>query len=105
MKGTIMNTKLVCKITKKTVEGSDLWEGQVSLQGAKPTKLTKSKTGETTFGSKSSLSASARAFAERLGFDSVEFTDSATNKLANKESKPNKTRTQRKQTEKTSLDY
>lgn len=101
-----MTTKLVCKITKKNVNGSDVFEGQVELQGAKPTKLTKAKTGETTFGSRSTVNNAAQKFAERHGFEGVEFTEPGAKKekaTSSKTAKGSKTRTSSKKATDASL--
>jgi len=71
------NEKLVCRVNRKMVDGNEMYEGTINLQGAQPTKLIKGGSGTSTFANKSALAASARSFARRHGFDDVEFEEKA----------------------------
>ena len=70
---------------KSKVEGEkSQWEGTVSVDGLKPTKLTR-KDGSTTFGTKASLMNAAKKVAASLGFsDGVSQEEPAVAKKAAK---------------------
>lgn len=64
---------LVVKVSRKTKDGVESWEGTVSLPGVAPTKLTKSKGSESKFNTRSALTTAAQKLAARYGFGDVEF--------------------------------
>jgi hypothetical protein len=74
-------------VKEKKVQGTPVgFEGTVSLQGLKNTKLTR-KDGTTVFSTKSALSASVRSLAKRTGLDFETVpTTTATKKAAKKSS-------------------
>lgn len=87
-------------VKEKKVQGTPVgFEGTVSLQGLKNTKLTR-KDGTTVFSTKSALSASVRSLAKRTGldFETVAPTTTATTatKKAAKKSSTKKTTTCKK---------
>jgi hypothetical protein len=64
---------LMVKISKRTKDGVESWEGTVTLPGVLPTKLTKSKTEESKFSTRSTLISAAQRLATRYGFIEVQF--------------------------------
>jgi hypothetical protein len=68
------NTLSVRLATRKTSEG-EVYEGTVSIEGAKPTKLVRKADGSTQFPSRSAVAGSARNFAKRYGYSDVNFVD------------------------------
>lgn len=68
------NTLSVRLATRKTSEG-EVYEGTVSIEGAKPTKLVRKADGSTQFPSRSAVAGSARNFAKRYGYSDVNFID------------------------------
>lgn len=68
------NTLSVRLTTRKTSEG-EVYEGTVSIEGAKPTKLVRKADGTTQFPSRSAVAGSARNFAKRYGYSDVNFVD------------------------------
>lgn len=80
---------LTVKISKKTKGGVESWEGTVALPGVKPTKLTKAKTDDIQFNTRSALTSAAQRLATRYGFSEVEFEGAGSEKKERKtESKP-----------------
>ena len=73
-------------VKEKKVQGTPVvFEGTVSLQGLKNTKLAR-KDGTTVFATKSALSASVRSLAKRTGLDFETVAPTATKKAAKKSS-------------------
>lgn len=79
------NTPTVTVREKKVAGTSVGFEGTVSLQGLKNTKLTR-KDGTTVFSTKSALSASVRSLKKRTGLDFETVSPTATKKAAKKSS-------------------
>lgn len=92
-------SSLQVKITKRRHDGKDMWEGVVSLPNTKPTKLTKSKSQETAFGTRGAVVAAAEKFAERFNFtDGIKVSEAgarASTDTAVKASKTVKTTTKK----------
>jgi len=64
---------LLVKVSKRTKDGVESWEGTATLPGFAPTKLTKLKTNDSRFRTRSSLTDAARRIANRYGFTEVKF--------------------------------
>lgn len=62
------------KVTTKQKEGQEVFEGQVTLPGLKPTKVVRKSDGTTHFASRRALLTSARNTVKKLGFQGVEET-------------------------------
>lgn len=63
-----MSNVLSVKVTSRKVEGQDVWEATATLDGAKPTKLTRKADGSTQYSSRSAAQGAAKRFAERYGY-------------------------------------
>ena len=72
-----MLNALSVKISKRRHDGEEIWEGTLSLQGARPTKLTKSKSQETSFANASAVRKAAERFAAAHNYDGVKFEEPA----------------------------
>ncbi len=81
-----MSNNLRVKITKRTTDGVESWEGTASLPGVKPTKLTKAKSNESKFSTRSALTSAAQRLADRYGFSDVEFEGTGVEKKETKKS-------------------
>jgi hypothetical protein len=91
--GIEMSKNLLVKITKRTTKGIESWEGTANLPGVLPTKLTKSKTNESKFSTRSALTSAAQRLATRYGFSDVQFEGVGTEKtVAKKTSSPRRTK-------------
>lgn len=73
-----MSKNLLVKITKRTSQGVESWEGTANLPGVQPTKLTKANGSESKFSSRTALTNAAERLASRYGFEEVKF-EGATN--------------------------
>jgi hypothetical protein len=72
------NNTLSVKVSSRTNDqGETSFEGTVSIQGLKPTKLVKKSDGASQFPTKSALSGAARNLAKSLGFSDVEMSDNS----------------------------
>lgn len=81
-----MSNALVVKIARRRHDGAEFYEGTASIQGARPTKLTKSKTEETAFSREADLRRAAASFAKRHSYGEVKF-EGGTNAKVNKTAK------------------
>jgi hypothetical protein len=72
MKGEIEMSKLTVKVSAKQKNGTESWEGTVSLPGARPTKLTRKSDNSTSFSTRSAVNSAAQRFAETYGFSGIE---------------------------------
>jgi hypothetical protein len=68
-----MSNALEVKVTSRKSDGEEWWEGTVSLEGTKPTKLARKSDGSTRFTSRSAVQGAARRFADRYGYSDVDF--------------------------------
>lgn len=68
-----MSNALEVKVTSRKNTEGEWWEGTVSLEGTKPTKLARKSDGSTQFTSRSAVQGAARRFAERYGYSDVDF--------------------------------
>ena len=68
-----MSKALEVKVTSRKAEGQEWWEATVSLDGAKPTKLTRKSDGSTRYTSRSVVPQAAKRFAERYGYTGVDY--------------------------------
>jgi hypothetical protein len=84
----IMSKNLIVKITKRTADGVEAWEGTASLPGVRPSKIVKSKSDESKFSTRSALTSAAQRLATRYGFSDVRFegAGSETNSTKSKKS-------------------
>lgn len=89
---------LLVKISKRTKDGVESWEGTATLPGLAPAKVTKLKTNESKFGTRSDLTAAAKRLANRYGFGEVRFEGVGVEKTEDKKTETHKPRT-RKTTE------
>ena len=85
-------SSLTLKVSERTKSGSTFFEGTVTIPGAKPTKLVKKSDQTTQFSTRSSLLATARNFAKRLGFGGVD-TDTPKKSITTKSRTTTKGRT------------
>jgi len=79
-----MSKNLLVKITKRTTKGVESWEGTANLPGVQPTKLTKAKTNESKFSTRSALTSAAQRLATRYGFNDVQFEGAGAEKKTSK---------------------
>ena len=63
--------------TKTSDDGQTWWEGTVSLEGVKPTKLARKSDGNVRFATRSALVGAARRFAERHAYSDVTLDEKA----------------------------
>jgi hypothetical protein len=77
-----MSSTLAVKVTKRKHNGTEVWEGTASVQGARPTKLTKSKSQETAFSTATAVKKAAEKFATTHGYASVKFDEPTTAKVS-----------------------
>ena len=70
-----MSNVLTVKVSNRKTSTAEWYEGTVSINGLKPTKLARRADGSTQFPSKSALSTAARNLAKTLGFSDVEVND------------------------------
>jgi hypothetical protein len=86
-----MSNALEVKVTARKGDGQEWWEGTVTLDGVKPTKLTRKSDGMTRFTTKSAVQGAARRFAERYGYSGADFgteAKPAVKKAAKRSAKP-----------------
>lgn len=72
-----MSSSLQVKVTSRTREGSEEWQGTVTIPGLRPTKLVRKSDGSLVFASRSSVLTSARSLAKKFGFDGLEVVENA----------------------------
>ncbi len=82
-----MSNALEVKVISRKSGESEWYEGTVSLDGAKATKLARKSDGSTQFTSKSAVQGAARRFAERYGYNDVDFGTEAAKPAAKKAAK------------------
>lgn len=63
---------LLVKVSKRTTNGVESWEGTANLPGLTPAKVTKANS-ESKFSTRSTLEKAAQKLAIRYGFDEVKF--------------------------------
>lgn len=68
---------LLVKVSKRTTNGVESWEGTANLPGLTPAKVTKSKTDDSKFSTRSTLERAAQKLAVRYGFSEVKFEGAA----------------------------
>lgn len=68
---------LLLKISSRTVNEQEVWEGTVNLCGVRPTKLVRKSDGSTTFGARSAVLVAARQVAKRFGYEGVETAENS----------------------------
>jgi hypothetical protein len=66
-----MSKNLEVRISSRSDNGTQIWEGTVTLPGTRPTKLVRRSTNTTQFASRSALLTSARSFAKNVGYSTV----------------------------------
>ena len=71
---TPQNT-LSVRLTSRKTETETYFEGTVSIQGLRPTKLARRADGSTQFSTKSAVSGAARNLARSLGYTDICVTD------------------------------
>jgi hypothetical protein len=62
---------LEVRISQRSVQGSPIWEGTVSISGTRPTKLVRRSNNTTSFATRSAVLTSARTLAKTLGYAGV----------------------------------
>lgn len=82
-----MSNALSVKVTSRKSDGQEWWEGTVTLDGAKSTKLSRKSDGSTKFTSKSAVQGAAKRFAERYGYSDVDYGEKSETKLVKKAAK------------------
>ena len=70
-----MSNTLSVKVSSRKTATSSWYEGTVSINGLRPTKLARRADGSTQFPTKSALSGAARNLAKSLGYSDVEVND------------------------------
>jgi len=88
-----MSNALEVKVTSRKSGSEEWWEGTISLEGVKPTKLARKSDGSTHFTSRSAVQGAARRFADRYGYSDVDFGEAekpALKKAAKKSNKSSK---------------
>jgi hypothetical protein len=83
-----MNNVLSVTVTNRKTSEGEFYEGTVSIEGLKPTKLARKSDGSTMFPTRSAVSGAARNLAKSLGFADVSVSD-AGKTAANMTKKPN----------------
>lgn len=85
-----MSNTLTVKVTKRKFNGSEVWEGTASVQGVRPTKLTKSKSQETAFSTAGAVKKAAEKFATTHGYAGVKFDEKTVSVKVSKTTKTTK---------------
>lgn len=75
MSTTNLTNTLSVRVASRKTEQGEWYEGTVSIQGLKPTKLARKSDGSTQFPTRSAVSGAARNLAKSLGFTDVDVTD------------------------------
>ena len=85
---SILSVKVTSrKVTNaETFETAEVLEGTVTIPGLKASKLVKKSDNTTTFTSRSSLTSAAKNLAKNLGYEGVEFEETASLRKAAKKS-------------------
>ena len=83
---------LLVKVSKRTANGVESWEGTANLPGLTPAKVTKSKTNESKFSTRSALTSAAQKLATRYGFSEVKFEGAGVAKSEEKAKAPRRTK-------------
>jgi len=78
-----MSNTLPVTLSIKKNDTTEWYEGTISIEGVKPTKLIRPTDGSVKFPTKSAVSCQAKKFAKSLGFNDVDIQD-ATKKCAKK---------------------
>ena len=82
-----MNNVLSVTVTNRKTSEGEFYEGTVSIEGLKPTKLARKSDGSTMFPTRSAVSGAARNLAKSLGFADVSVSDAGkTSTMAKKPS-------------------
>ena len=68
-----MSNALKVKVTSRKDSAGEWWEGTVSLDGAKATKLSRKADDSTRFTTRASVQGAAKRFAERYGYNDVDY--------------------------------
>lgn len=63
---------LQVRVTSRTKDGQETFQGTATIPGLKPTKIVKKKDGCSEFSTVSAVRTSARSIAKTLGFEGVE---------------------------------
>lgn len=63
---------LTVKITSKTKNGQEAWEGVVNVAGLMPTKLVRKSDNTTYFGTRAAVLSAAKSVAKKFGYSGVE---------------------------------
>lgn len=77
-----MSNTLPVRVSIKKSDSVEWYEGTISIEGVKPTKLVRPTDGSVKFPTKSAVSCQAKKFAKSLGFNDVDIQD--TTKKTNK---------------------
>jgi len=78
------NKNLEVRISSRTTNDVQTWEGTITLPGLRSAKLVQRSTGNTTFASRSALLTSARSFARSIGYSSASEPVAVVKKAAKK---------------------
>lgn len=82
-----MSNALSVKVSSRKNDGQEFWEGSVTLDGVKATKLARKSDGSTRFTSKSAVQGAAKRFADRYGYSDVDFGEKTEAKAVKKAAK------------------
>ena len=81
------NKRLEVKVSSRKTNGSEFWEGTVSIPGTKPTKLVRAASGTSMFSTRSAVISSANSLAKKLGYTGSTASAQAAKKTAKKATK------------------
>lgn len=70
-----MSNTLSVRVSSKKNDNNEWYEGTISIEGVKPTKLVRPTDGTVKFPTKSAVSCQAKKFAKSLGFNDVDIQD------------------------------
>lgn len=74
------------KLSSRSQDGQEMWEGTAYLPGLKPSKIVNNSNDSTFFESRNAVATAARHRAKKLGFENADFEGSTAIKVAAKKS-------------------
>lgn len=70
-----MSNTLPVRVSVRKNDTTEWYEGTISIEGARPTKLVRPTDGSVKFPTKSAVSCQAKKFAKSLGFNDIDIQD------------------------------
>lgn len=82
-----MTNVLEARVVLRKNGNEEYWEGTVMLDGSQPTKIVRKSDNSTRFTSKTACSGAVRRFADRYGYNSVNFAETPVKAVLKKAAK------------------